>query len=106
MDENIAHNNSNESNLILKGKQVKILLALKDKSQEWHISDLAKAASATYVHTSNFIKACEYQGIIASERHGKIKVVHLTEKGDAIANEVANVVGLLAPKSTEAQPQK
>ncbi|MGC8586726.1 MAG: winged helix DNA-binding protein [Candidatus Micrarchaeia archaeon] len=91
--------------LILKGKQAKIIIALKDKNQEWHIADLAKVANVTYVHTSNFIKACEQQGIVSYEKHGKIKVVKLTEKGDAVANEIANVVNILAQKSADVPSQ-
>ena len=84
-----------DSAIILKNKQSKILMALKDTSQNWYISTLAKAAGSTYVHACNFLKECETLGVVQSERHGKIKVVKLTEKGAKIVESLANIVNLM-----------
>ncbi|MCL4373478.1 MAG: hypothetical protein M1360_01980 [Candidatus Marsarchaeota archaeon] len=75
-----------DSEMLFKRKQLLIILALKDSAQGWYISTLAKAAGATYVHTCNFLKECEKRGITTSEKHGKIKLVKLTEKGMKLAD--------------------
>lgn len=84
-------------NLIFKYKHARILLALRDKSQSWYIASLAKAAGATYVHTCNFVDSCEKIGFVASEKHGKEKMLKLTEKGSRIADMVAGIYNELPP---------
>ncbi len=73
--------------LLFKEKQVKLLTALIEE-KEWHIADLAKATGVTYIHTSNFVNRCERMGIMASEKHGRIKRVFLTEKGMDVAKAI------------------
>ncbi len=77
--------------IIFKDKQAKIILSLKNPGQSWYISSLAKASNTTYVHTCNFIALCENIGITTSEKHGKIKVIKLTEKGSQIAEMIAGI---------------
>ncbi|MGC8669975.1 MAG: hypothetical protein ACP5TL_02370 [Candidatus Micrarchaeia archaeon] len=83
------------SEMLFKRKQLLVLLALKDSTQDWYISTLAKAANATYVHTCNFINECEKRGITVSEKHGKIKRVKLTEKGLKLAELLSNSYALI-----------
>ncbi len=84
-----------EEVLLLKDKQARILLSLTIKDRDWYLSSLAKATDTTYVHACTFISACDTKGITTSERHGKIKVIKLTEKGNQLAELVAGVYGLL-----------
>ncbi|MCL4411281.1 MAG: MarR family winged helix-turn-helix transcriptional regulator [Candidatus Marsarchaeota archaeon] len=84
-----------DSGIILKDKQAKILLYLRDNADSSYISNLAEYANATYVHTCNFINTCEQLGIVKSERHGKIKQIRLTDKGIQIANLIANMYSWL-----------
>jgi predicted transcriptional regulator len=88
--------------IIFKTKQLKILLTLRDKSRDWYISDLAKTSNTTYVHTCNFIIACEAAGITSSEKHGKIKVVRLTEKGAQIAESLSAASALISKELAQA----
>ncbi|MGD0510234.1 MAG: hypothetical protein ABSA33_00170 [Candidatus Micrarchaeaceae archaeon] len=96
-----------DNNIILKQKQTKILLALKDTSQSWYISSLAKASGTTYVHACNFLVACEALGIVSSEKHGKMKMIMLTERGLKIAEMITSINSLInlqepqAPRSAE-----
>jgi predicted transcriptional regulator len=96
-----------DNNIILKQKQTKILLALKDASQSWYISSLAKASGTTYVHACNFLVACEALGIVSSEKHGKMKMIKLTERGLKIADMITSINSLInlqepqVPRSTE-----
>ena|SRR5271154_5405475 len=95
-------------NLILKQKQTKILLVLKDSTQDWYISTLAKATGTTYVHTCNFLSECERLGIVQSEKHGKLKIVVLTEKGTRLADLISAINPLINPQEQQKQqePQK
>lgn len=70
-----------DGGILLREKQARMLIALKDQSQNWYISSVAKAADTTYVSACNFLIRCEKLGIITAEKHGKIKNVKLTEKG-------------------------
>lgn len=78
--------------LLLKDKQVKILSALRNRSREWHLTDLAKETNVTYVHISKFIKKCEECGIVESEKHGRVKRLVLTDKGEDVAKNVASIM--------------
>ncbi len=84
-----------QGDMLFKKKQLLILLALKDSTQGWYISTLAKAAGATYVHACNFIKECEKMGITTSEKHGKLKMVKLTDKGLKIANMLNDAYAMI-----------
>ncbi|MDE1856282.1 MAG: winged helix DNA-binding protein [Candidatus Micrarchaeota archaeon] len=87
--------------LLFKDKQVKILTALANKDQEWYLSSLAKAADATYVHTSKFITRCEQLGLVNVTKHGKIKTLTLTDKGAEVAGGIAKVIEKMAVKLEE-----
>ncbi len=85
-------------------KQLKILLLLKNKTRDWYLADLAKGSDSTYVHTHNFLKGCEALGITTSEKHGKLKVIKLTEKGEAIVENLANAHAILSKEAPPPQP--
>lgn len=88
-----------QGTLILKDKQSKILLLLyKNLNKDWSIGSLSKESNTTYVHTCNFILDCERQNIVSSEKHGKSKIVKLTEKGTKIAESVDNIYSQLGSK--------
>ena len=93
-----------KNNIILKQKQTKILLALRDTSQNWYISSLAKASNTTYVHTCNFLATCESLGIVTSERHGKLKVIKLTDNGFKLADMVSSITSIVSQKEQQ-QPE-
>lgn len=88
--------------LLFKDKQVRLLSILTTTNKEWHISDLAKEAGVTYIHTSKFIRKCEDYGIVGTEKHGRMKRLFLTEKGNYIAKNVAGIMERLTPPE---QPQ-
>ncbi len=98
-----------EPNIILRGKQTRILVALRDTNQAWYVSSLAKAAGTTYVHACNFINVCEELGIVNCEKHGKLKVVKLTEKGAKMAEMISGIsalMGQVAPPQSEPEPRQ
>ena len=81
-------------NILLKTKQARILLILRNSTQEWYVSSIAKASETTYVHACNFINVCNKLGITTSDKHGKRKVIRLTDKGAKIA-EMLDAINLL-----------
>jgi len=83
------------TNILLKQKQTKILTMLRDTSQNWYISTLAKATGTTYVHTCNFLVTSEALGITSSEKHGKLKIIKLTDKGIRLADLIIAVNSLV-----------
>lgn len=84
--------------IILKGKQTIIIMLLKNETQQWNVTTLAKATSTTYVHVHNFLAECIAMGLATSEKHGRIKLVKLTERGMQLANMVASIYEIIEPK--------
>ena len=78
--------------LFIKQKQAILIMSLSDRSKEWHISNLAAVSGVTYVHTSKFISKCEELGIVASEKHGRTKMLVLTDKGEQIAKNISSIM--------------
>lgn len=92
--------------ILFRDKHLKILLALRDTTQSWYISTLAKASNTTYVHTCNFLKVCEGLGITDSEKHGKIKLVKLTETGVKLADMLASAYSMVNSVENERAVQQ
>ncbi|EQD39753.1 hypothetical protein B2A_11117, partial [mine drainage metagenome] len=93
--------------ILLRSKQTSILIALKDTSQSWYISSLAKAANTTYVHACNFLVECEKLGLTTSERHGKMKTIKLTDKGKGVVDRIAGIYEAISSSEQErAKPDK
>jgi len=93
-------------NIILKQKQARILLALRDTNQNWYISSLAKASNTTYVHTCNFLVVCESMGITQSEKHGKLKLIKLTERGLRLADMITNINAIITQEQKQQESAK
>lgn len=78
--------------LFFRDKQARMFLALINEAKEWHLADLAKETDVTYIHTSRFVSKCEENGLITTEKHGRIKQLKLTEKGKSVANMLTNIM--------------
>lgn len=72
-------------NLFLKKKPCGILLLLKDSSQQWYPSKLARESGASYVHTVNLLSKLKAFGVVTAEKKGKQNIFRLTEKGAYLA---------------------
>ncbi len=92
--------------IVLKDKQAKIFLSLKNTQQPWHISNLATSCGATYVHTHNFIKLCESLGLTTIEKHGKLKEIKLTEKGMQMAEMITNIYTIITPPQAQQKQEE
>lgn len=94
-----------DSSILLKNKQSKILIALRDTSQSWYVSSLARITATTYVHACNFVNTCEKLGIVQSEKHGKLKVIKLTDKGLKIAEMLSGINSLISQVQQQIPPR-
>jgi len=72
--------------LFLKSKPSAVLLLLKDASQSWYPSKLARESKSSYVHVVNLLSKLRALGIVATEKKGKQNIYHLTEKGAMLAS--------------------
>ncbi len=93
------------NNILFKQKQTKILIALRDTTQSWYITTLAKATGTTYVHACNFLAVCEALGITLSERHGKLKIIKLTDKGSKLADMINTINSLINIQEQQKPPE-
>lgn len=84
--------------ILLRGKQARMLMLLRDEGQEWYISSIAREAGTTYVSACNFLLKCERLGIVGSEKHGKVKSIRLTEKGARIAGMLDGIYSAISEK--------
>lgn len=73
------------ANMFIKAKPSAILLLLKDESQQWYPSKLARESRSSYVHTVNLLAHLKKDGFAVSEKKGKQNIFRLTEKGMQIA---------------------
>lgn len=70
----------------IREKPSRVLIALKDSDNQWHLSKIAASTGTTYVYVTKFLSDLERKGFVTISSTGKKKVVKLTEKGTAIAN--------------------
>lgn len=87
--------------MLIREKQASILICLKDKTKDWSINELAKHTGSTYVHVCNFIMECELKGVVESQKHGKDKMIKLTQKGELLALHIENIYALLSSQTVQ-----
>lgn len=69
------------SKLFLRTKPVDLLLCLQNISESLYPSMLAKEADCTYSHTVHLLQKMEAMKLVKFEKKGRLKLVHLTDKG-------------------------
>ncbi|MCX6772925.1 MAG: hypothetical protein NTV88_04105 [Candidatus Micrarchaeota archaeon] len=79
-------------NLFLKSKPCAILLFLKDETQTWYPSKLARESGTSYVHTVNLLVDLKKEGVVVTDKKGKQNMYRLTEKGMQIAMALDELV--------------
>ena len=84
--------NSNEIQaLFLKKKPSKILIDIKrnnENGEKGYALKLARNADTTYSHTVRVLQRMEEKGVVGFERDGRKKLVHLTDLGDELAEDL------------------
>jgi DNA-binding MarR family transcriptional regulator len=80
--------------LFLQDKPVKIVLAAKRADKLTYVAKLSKETNSTYAHTFRVVSKLEELGLVVSKDEGRIKLVRLTEMGEAIADELLTFLEL------------
>lgn len=81
--------------LFLHLKPVKIMVRLKDPTTENYASALASQADCTYSHAVRIIQKMEDQDLVHTEKKGRRKQIELTETGNDIAENLAEVMAVM-----------
>lgn len=78
---------------LFKEKPMKVLLAIKEGGNEWHLSKLARMTGTTYVFVTGLVHYFSKIGLVKLKDKGdKLKVAELTEKGLEIANLIEGIM--------------
>lgn len=75
----------------MREKPCMMLVALKKTEEELYASALAKQIDCTYSHVVKVLQDMEEAGLVGFERRGRLKIIHLTDKGDDVAGHIDNV---------------
>ena len=92
--------------LFLKSKPSAVLLLLKDASQSWYPSKLARESKSSYVHVVNLLSKLRELGIVATEKKGKQNIYHLTDRGAILVSpldDFSKKCDSFAQEKTQAQ---
>jgi len=86
--------------VFLRSKPCRMLVILKESGPK-HISEIARASSATYVHTTKLVRELEKEGIVTIEKNGKKRMVKLTDEGTKIAGLMADLMAVFENKAKQ-----
>lgn len=78
--------------LFFKEKPMKILLSLFQSKYALYASTLAKKTKFTYTHVNEILTLMEKEKLLVFERHGRLKILVLTEKGKKLAEELQRII--------------
>lgn len=77
--------------LFFKEKPVKMLLLVYESKNALYASTVAKKTGFTYTHVNEVLASMEKEGLLDFERHGRLKILVLTEKGKKLAEELQRI---------------
>ncbi|MEM2962947.1 MAG: hypothetical protein QXW70_01905 [Candidatus Anstonellales archaeon] len=86
---------------LIRKKPSSILLLLKNTTQKWHLSKIARQTNTTFVYVSSLITEFQKDGLVETTKEGRRRVVLLTSKGMAIANTLETLFEKLTPPPTQ-----
>lgn len=81
--------------IFFRRKPALMLVALKKHSKARYGSILAKEVDCTYSHAVKILQTLEKLNLVEFERHGRIKLIRLTKKGEDIANNIDDIKKLI-----------
>lgn len=77
--------------LFFRRKPSLMLLALRRMNKAKYGSVLAKEVDCTYSHAVKILQILENLGLVVFEKKGRIKIIKLTKKGQAIAEHIESI---------------
>lgn len=87
--------NSKIFNVFFRPKPAMMLIQLRENQGAMYASALAKSIDCTYSHIVKILNEIEKQKLVTFERHGRLKLLHLTKKGEDIADNIEKIRSLL-----------
>ena len=76
-------------------KPAHILVALRKGVKNRYGSVLAKEVDCTYSHAVKILQEMERAKLVEFTKHGRIKMIQLTENGHRVAEHIEKIKGLL-----------
>lgn len=76
-------------------KPAMILVALRSNLKNRYGSVLAKEVDCTYSHAVKILQEMEKAKLVSFQKHGRIKTIELTQKGNNIAEYIEKIRELL-----------
>jgi len=76
-------------------KPARIMLILGGTKGPVHIAKLAEGAKCTYAHAFRVVQKLESLGLVKSNEQGRLRLVKLTELGNAVYSEICQLSLLL-----------
>jgi len=80
--------------LFLQEKPMKIVLAAERADKPVYVAKLSKETDSTYAHTFRVVSKLEELGLVVSKEEGRVKLVKLTDMGEAVAGELITLLDL------------
>lgn len=78
--------------IFFKEKPTKVLLTISQTKTALYAAALAKKVKLSYADVNDILHQFEDASIILFEKHGRLQLIVLTEKGKKIAEELEQVV--------------
>jgi DNA-binding MarR family transcriptional regulator len=78
-------------NVFFRTKPAMMLVKLRENQGAMYASSLAKSIDCTYSHIVKILNEFEKKKIITFEKHGRLKLLHLTKKGEDIADSIEKI---------------
>lgn len=77
--------------VIFREKPALMLVTLKNSKSQIYATSLAKVVDCTYSHVVKILQEMEKAELVKFEKHGRLKLLALTKKGNDIADHIDKV---------------
>lgn len=78
-------------NVFFRSKPTMMLIKLRENQGAMYASSLAKSIDCTYSHIVKILNEIEKKKLVVFEKHGRLKLLHLTKKGEEIADHIEKI---------------
>ena len=78
-------------NVFFRTKPTMMLIKLRENQGPMYASSLAKSIDCTYSHIVKILNEIEKKKLVVFEKHGRLKLLHLTKKGESIADNIEKI---------------
>ncbi|MBN2881348.1 hypothetical protein JXM83_04830 [Candidatus Woesearchaeota archaeon] len=82
-------------NVFFRPKPAMMLVTLRENQGAMYASALAKSIDCTYSHIVKILNEIEKKKLVIFEKHGRLKLLHLTKKGEEVADNIEKIRSIL-----------